>query len=834
MAKGNIRKKTGAGEVPVVNQIIIRAPQRKPHDVGEWRTALRSADIGRVRPLYDLFDDMLIDGVLSDAMQKRIDAVTNSELAFMTDDGQEIREISDLMDSPAFETLLTEIVKCRFYGRSGVEMTFATDGMHAFPIPAKHIDLSGQTILTNDIDLSGIPYANDPQILVLGSERDYGLLLKAVPYAIYKRGGFGDWSQWIELFGMPQRVGKYNSYDPESRKLLEEAFDKAGSAPWLVVPKEAEIETKESSSGNGTSYDQFRKACNEEILITILGQTLTTVQGEKGARSLGEVHKQVEEGKNRSDLRFVQRVLNQKVLPLLEARGYPVRGGKFIFPKAAEQLSVSEVVQLSGIMSIPQSYLHEKYSIPMPEDGEPIARRAAVPAAEPGEDGDITNADRTFLARLRDFFAEAPQDGATGGSALIRLKSDSLDGRIIRGVYDGHGRKWSPELFEFISKDLLKAVQPSFKKNVNNIDITYMATDEAFLMALEQNIFHFSAAKTLAELQALQDALRKSHSYREFAQKAGSICGKFNDRWQKTEYDTAVLTAESASTYRRLMSKRALFPFWKYVTAGDDRVRDEHRAIDGVVLPFNDKRWDKIYPPNGWKCRCHVAPILKNEVTQEIVDNSRKRVDEYFGTTDWKMALQQGWGINRGKRAEIFTANQMYIRKFPNMAAKYMKKIKPSDWGLENSMKKLIGEDRPEVVPYTGTAEQWWNDRAVEVDGQLMLQVKDYRGKSWYMTKANYDVHTTNIKKSRDFRTKYLNNIDDVLLDPDEVWLGNEFKDEDNPEARLNNWIHIRYYNGKALACVCKLEGDKMVFKSWYELKDPKVRTGMLLFRREK
>ena len=80
---------------------------------------------------------------------------------------------------------------------------------------------------------------------------------------------------------------------------------------------------------------------------------MTTVQGEKGARSLGEVHKEVEEGKNKSDLRYVQRVLNQKVLPMLEARGYPVAGGKFIFPKAAEQLSVAEVVQLSDIMDIP-------------------------------------------------------------------------------------------------------------------------------------------------------------------------------------------------------------------------------------------------------------------------------------------------------------------------------------------------------------------------------------------------------------------------------------------------------------------------------------------------
>ena len=406
------RKDNRKGNTPVVNQIIIKAPLRKVSDVGTWRAALRAADAGRPASLYNLFEDIMIDGLLSDAVQKRIDAVTNAELTFQDASGEEVQEISDLMDSTAWETLLTEIIKCKMYGRSGIELTFGPDGISAFAIPAKHIDLRTRSILIRENDLSGIPYETDPQLIILGQDLDWGLLLKATPYAIYKRGGFGDWSQWVELFGMPRRVGKYNAYDPESRKLLEEAFDKAGSAPWMVVPKETEIDTEESSSGNGSSYDQFRKACNEEILITILGQTLTTVQGDKGARSLGEVHKEVEEGKNKSDLRFVQRVLNSRVLPLLESRGYPVTGGKFIFPKAVEQLSVSDLVSLSRIMDIPQSFLHEKYSIPVPQDGEPVAGEKT---GEPIEgvlmdsgDADIKNADRSLLARLKDFFRESP------------------------------------------------------------------------------------------------------------------------------------------------------------------------------------------------------------------------------------------------------------------------------------------------------------------------------------------------------------------------------------------------------------------------------------------
>lgn len=843
-----VTKTSKAAEPVIVNQVIVKAPQRKVYDVGDWRNALRSADSGRVKSLYDLFDDVLIDGLLADAISKRIDAVLNSELTFLDKDGKEVEEIAAIMDTTDWEELLRQIMNERVYGRSGVEFIYTPDGLHIAPIPPKHINLYNKCIVINDTDEKGIPYEGDSSLLVLGHERNYGLLLKATPYAIYKRGGFGDWSQWVELFGMPQRVGKYNAYDPESRKLLEQAMEQAGSAPYIIIPKEAEVETKEAGNGNGTSYNEFRQACNEEMLITILGQTLTTVQGENGARSLGEVHKEVEEGKNRSDMRFVQRVLNNRVLPMLEARGYPVSGGKFVFPQSAEQLSVSDIVQLSDILPIPQSYLHEKYSIPIPDNDEPIARRQA-PTFEPTDIEGLevstsretkpkTKAqlsDHSLLKRLRDFFAQAPtMMGANSKSqSLTNLSDDTLDNRLIKRVANGKASYFDAELFEYLSNDLLNAIHTAFKRPVNNADYVYDNIAPAFVTAMEQNLFHFSAAKTLAEVQQLNQLYRKAKTFEEFSREAAKVCTKFNKVWQKTEYDTANLTAESAANYQRLIKKANRFPYWQYVTAGDDRVREEHRKLNGVILEVKDPRWDKIYPPNGWKCRCRVKPLLKNEANESIVKASQQTVDEFFGTKEWANSVASHFDHNPGKRQHVFNANQMYVKKFPNKAAKLMDKVTPDGWGLKHSYKQLVRDATKKINWYEGKAADWWNLHKKVVESEEVLPIEDFSNRTWHMDKKSFDEHTTDTKKKRAFRTKYLDTINEVMKDPDEVWIGQDEKDKKADDNYLNRWFYIKYYDSVAIVCVCKIQDGKLNFKSWYELYDDKVRKGLLIYRKE-
>lgn len=609
----------------VVNHLVLQAPARRPHQISDWQSALRSADRGSVRQLYDLFDNLMLDGVLADAIDKRIDAVLNAEISFYSSDGvEEETVVSRVIDTGAFEQLVRTIMMARIYGRSGVELSMAEEGLRTYAIPPKYIRLEREEI-TPDLSSPerGIKYAGHPDLIILGRPLDYGLMIKACPYAIYKRGGFGDWSQWIELFGMPQRIGKYNTMDEESRRVLVKCMTEMGSSPWLVAPKETDIEVVDSKMGSGVAYNDFRRALNEEILVTILGQTLTTVSGERGARSLGEVHQAVEEAKNRSDIRYVVRVLNTRLLPWLERRGIGgVRGGYFGVPQSTEPLSVADLVQLTSVLPIPESYIREKYGLPAPDGSEPVAgakeetpkeEPKEEPEDEPEEPDEPKKRRRKEGRRKLSFFAHALTSAQgllkqwTTHTALLADDKVGLDGmglieEAIRRVYGGETEAALEPLMEVNDRPLQAGLDVAFE----GAD----ASLSGFVEDFRYNTSVFSAFKSHAEAAALESALcdesGRLRSFREYEREVAPIIGKYNREWLRTEYNTAVRSADSARYYREALRTKRIFPNLEYVESLASQKREEHKAWVGTVLPIEHPWWDTHMPPSAWNCKCSV------------------------------------------------------------------------------------------------------------------------------------------------------------------------------------------------------------------------------------
>jgi len=536
---------------------------------------------------------------------------------------------------------------------------------------------------------------------------------------------------------------------------------------------------------------------------------------------------------------------------------------------------VPEIIQLSDILPIPQSYLHEKYNIPLPEPGEPIARRQAQPlfsvpegdseeeetdeeaapdegkvdAPEPDkkaakEDAPtsrkVKHADRdrgNFFTRLFDFFVPARSYGRAT-SDILTLSEATLADALIRQTIETKGRAYfSADLFAYTHTELIRGLRKGYRRadvRLADSGFVYNANDDAYITALEQNLFHFSAAKTLAEVSELNRLFRESKGYNDFRKKARALLKVYNEQWLRTEYNTAVSVAESASTYRRLKAQVRIFPFWEYRTVGDNRVRLEHQALEGLTLPTDDPRWQKIMPPNGWNCRCYITPRMKHEGENVDFEAMQKRCDDYLESPEWKQCEAQGFGINRANEAEVFTANQMYIHKFPNMSSKTLEKITPQEWGVRESVDTLKREAKNEVPKYEGSADEWFEANKVVEDGTELLKVEDYIGRVWQMAKAAFVTHSTNAVKKRGFRTEFLNAIREVAASPDEVWLARERKDRINKVKAIDNYVMIKYYKDEALAVAGKVDKSKLTLKSWYVLKDKNARRGLLIRKRPK
>lgn len=155
--------------------------------------------------------------------------------------------------------------------------------------------------------------------------------------------------------------------------------------------------------------------------------------------------------------------------------------------------------------------------------------------------------------------------------------------------------------------DLKKAVGESWKDWLVFGDD---AGKDRTVLALQRHLFRFSAAKSYAQLQEMNELLHKDGKLREwndFKKDVAQLTETYNQSYLQAEYQTARQAGHHARNWQSYVKDKDLFPALEYRTVSDDRVRDEHAALDGLVRPVDDPFWDEYYPPNGWRCRCYVV-----------------------------------------------------------------------------------------------------------------------------------------------------------------------------------------------------------------------------------
>lgn len=636
-----------------IQTLVVQPAKLQSADVLTYKNAVNQAKWGFYSQWFDLVDNLLSDPFLQDQIDKLVGIVTNADLQFQID-GKSVDVINDLIETTEFEELLTEIVHSKVFGKSVVNTSFAPQ-FDIFSFPRKHIYVKNigrklsdreKVITTMPGGLTGYDYTQDEFILEFGKDGDLGIMFRVAQYVIYKRGNFGDWAQYAEIFGMPFVLGKYDSTDTNARDQLFTALSEIGGKPYAAAPKSTEIEVVwNSGSGSTDLYKSLKDACDEQIMIGVLGETMTTISG--SSRSQSETHQGTLDEKGKTLCRFVQRQLNSKFLPLLAKRGYPVNGGKFVFPEAKEEITVDKLTSLSKIMRIPAKWAHNKFAIPMAEDGEeilgetkpdeivqqtpepPVTEQPTPDPKKPTEKVDkkkevkLSDTDAPgFWKEFFGFFANARTIGSRAMSALnLADKStnftagtniDKLFERALKEIYaeydveaQGVASPLNKNLFDISNKALQRGIDKTFSTEFGK-------SDAEFINQFKTNAAVFSAFKTHAQgKEIVTQLLDENGELRSFDKFRKSVLGTsikadYNINWLKTEYNMAVRSARMAEKLKGFERVKHLYPNLKFIESTASEKRPEHLKWVGTILPLGHWWWKTHTPPVEWGCECSI------------------------------------------------------------------------------------------------------------------------------------------------------------------------------------------------------------------------------------
>lgn len=263
-----------------------------------------------------------------------------------------------------------------------------------------------------------------------------GGLARSVAWAyLFKNYDLKDWVTFLEVYGMPIRVGKYeNGATEEDKEILLRAVSSIGTDAAAIMPKTMMIEFIENKAGGGSGseqYERFADWLDRQVSKAVLGQTLTTeVKG--GSMAAAKVHDEVRKDIMRSDARQAAATLNRDLIRPIVDLNY---GPQKTYPRIRMEIpdSVDLKAFSDGItplidrgLKIGQGWVREKFGAPLPsDDDELLTPQSAAPPPTSAPPTSTPPADPP--AAVETATIRASQEAAEADAAIDGLSETALE-----------------------------------------------------------------------------------------------------------------------------------------------------------------------------------------------------------------------------------------------------------------------------------------------------------------------------------------------------------------------------------------------------------------------
>ena len=124
-----------------------------------------------------------------------------------------------------------------------------------------------------------------------------------------------DWMAFIELYGLPIRIGRYDAAaTKQDVEVLFRAVANIGTDAAAVIPKTMDIDFEGAGGGTASNanFENFARWADEQVSKAVLGQTMTADDG--SSQSQAQVHDDVRLAIARADARAINGTITRDIV----------------------------------------------------------------------------------------------------------------------------------------------------------------------------------------------------------------------------------------------------------------------------------------------------------------------------------------------------------------------------------------------------------------------------------------------------------------------------------------------------------------------------------------
>lgn len=638
----------------VSTHLSLEAESQQRQTLKEWQMAvLLATDTQHPNreQLKKLYKNLLLDNHLASIVESRILHSQRAGFKITDQAGNEVEELSELLERTWFEDFIKFTLNSRFEGTQLIELfeidNYTKELSEVELIPISHFNPIKGIITKNPGDEKGWAYKEGflrRHYIQAGRDKDLGMLAEIAPVVLGKKMGWGAWLDYLDKYGVGSLFITTEHQDKASLARLENAARRFKATGWLVSNGNEKFEIKGSEAGNPQNFDLLLERANSEMSKRVLGGSGLT--DDKAFVGSTEIQFQLAKDRYDSDLLLLKNIINQQLFPRLAQLSpiyAPFATHSFEWEDKSEDKEklADTVAKLAPHFYMDEEEISQRLGITLTQKSAP--EKQSVEKKK-------TNLKEAFqeIEAYYNSLADACCPTDISIQALDFSKWDAIIDRIAKDLHEGKIKPsdLDQESISTTYSELYEAGSKGYGKDW----LSFPADGKGSLPnELKRNLYMFSGAKTYAMLEQLNHLLYdkdgKLRPYNEYEVYARKLNRQYNRNWLQAEWQTARTAAQMAEKWERLQETKDLFPNLVFRTVGDERVRDAHAELDGIIKPIDDEFWSKYYPPLDWRCRCDAVPTAekpKGEVPKNMPEPN------FIG--------------NVGKDAEIFTQKHNFFR----------------------------------------------------------------------------------------------------------------------------------------------------------------------------